>query len=156
MRRTLYVLSAALGLGMAMFAPLQQAAAVLGESIDSIESDRRVLSAVRGATMVSDGYTVHEVGSGTTAVREYVSSSGIVFAIAWNGLTHPDLTLLLGTYAGEYENALERTPRKRGQKALRVQADRVIVEKWGRMRNLQGRAYAPHLFPPGVSIDAIR
>jgi hypothetical protein len=156
MRRTLYVLSVALGLGMAMFAPLQQAAAVLGESIDSIESDRRMLSAVRGATMVRDGYTVHEVSSGATLLREYVSPSGIVFAIAWNGLTHPDLALLLGTYAGEYENALERTPRKRGQKALRVQADRVIVEKWGRMRNLQGRAYAPHLIPPGVSIDAIR
>jgi hypothetical protein len=156
MKRALYVLSLGLGLCIASLAGVQQAGAVLGESAESVESDRRVLSAVRGATMVRDGYTVHEVSSGATFVREYVSPSGIVFAIAWNGLTHPDLTLLLGTYTGEYENALERTPRKRGQRALRVQADRVVVEKWGHMRNLQGRAYAPDLIPPGVSIDAIK
>jgi len=156
MKRSLYTLSLGLGLSVAIFASVQRAEAVLGESADSVESDRRVLSAVRGATTVRDGYTVHEVGSGATTVREYVSSSGTVFAIAWNGLTHPDLTLLLGAYAGEYENALQQTPRKRGQRALRVQANRVIVEKWGHLRNLQGRAYAPDLIPPEVSIDAIK
>ena len=156
MKRSLYTLSLGLGLSVAIFASVQRAEAVLGESADSVESDRKVLSAVRGATTVRDGYTVHEVGSGATTVREYVSSSGTVFAIAWNGLTHPDLTLLLGAYAGEYENALQQTPRKRGQRALRVQANRVIVEKWGHLRNLQGRAYAPDLIPPEVSIDAIK
>jgi hypothetical protein len=156
MKRTLYTLALGLGLCMAIVAAVQHAEAVLGESVESVESDRRVLSAVRGATTVRDGYTVHEVSSGATAVREYVSPAGIVFAVAWTGVAHPDLTLLLGSYAGEYENALERTPRKRGQRALRVQAERVVVEKWGHMRNLQGRAYAPDLIPPGVSIDAIK
>jgi len=37
-----------------------------------------------------------------------------------------------------------------------VRTDRVVVEKWGNMRNLQGRAYAPALIPPGVSIDEIK
>jgi len=141
---------------MAIFAAVQRAEAVIGESADSVDSDRKVLSAVRGATTVRDGYTVHEVSSGATTVREYVSPAGTVFAVAWNGLAHPDLTLLLGAYAGEYENALQQTPRKRGQRTLRVQANRVVVEKWGHIRNLQGRAYAPDLIPPGVSIDAIK
>ena len=154
MKKTLCIL--ALGLLTAICGAPECARAVLGESADSVESDRRVLSAVRGATMVREGYTVHEVISGATSVREYVSPAGIVFAVAWSGLVHPDLTLLLGSYAGEYENALERTPRRRGQRALRVQADRVIVEKWGHIRNLQGRAYAPDLIPSGVSIHAIR
>jgi len=156
MKRSLYTLSLGLGLSVAIFASVQRAEAVLGESADSVESDRRVLSAVRGATTVRDGYTVHEVSSGATTVREYVSPAGTVFAVAWNGLAHPDLTLLLGAYAGEYENALQQTPRKRGQRTLRVQANRVVVEKWGHIRNLQGRAYAPDLIPPGVSIDAIK
>ena len=156
MKRSLYTLCLGLGLSMAIFAAVQRAEAVLGESADSVDSDRKVLSAVRGATTVRDGYTVHEVSSGATTVREYVSSSGTVFAVAWNGLAHPDLTLLLGAYAGEYENALQQTPRKRGQRTLRVQANRVVVEKWGHIRNLQGRAYAPDLIPPGVSIDAIK
>ena len=156
MKRSLYTLCLGLGLSMAIFAAVQRAEAVLGESADSVDSDRKVLSAVRGATTVRDGYTVHEVSSGATTVREYVSSSGTVFAVAWNGLAHPDLTLLLGSYAGEYENALQQTPRKRGQRTLRVQASRVVVEKWGHIRNLQGRAYAPDLIPSGVSIDAIK
>ena len=156
MKRTLYTLALGLGLSIAILAAVQRVEAVLGESADSVESDRKVLSAVRGATTVRDGYTVHEVSSGATTVREYVSPAGTVFAVAWNGLAHPDLTLLLGAYAGEYENALQQTPRKRGQRTLRVQANRVVVEKWGRIRNLQGRAYAPDLIPPGVSIDAIK
>jgi len=156
MKRSLYTLCLGLGLSMAIFAAVQRAEAVIGESADSVDSDRKVLSAVRGATTVRDGYTVHEVSSGATTVREYVSPAGTVFAVAWNGLAHPDLTLLLGAYAGEYENALQQTPRKRGQRTLRVQANRVVVEKWGHIRNLQGRAYAPDLIPPGVSIDAIK
>jgi len=146
----------ALGISMVTFATAQRAEAVLGESVDSVESDRKVLSAVRGAMTVRNGYTIHQLSAGATTIREYVSPSGTVFAIAWNGLTHPDLTQLLGAYAGEYENALRETPRKRGQRALRVQANRVIVEKWGHLRNLQGRAYAPDLIPPEVNIDEIK
>ena len=156
MKRSLRTLCLGLGLSVAILAAVQRAEAVLGESADSVDSDTRILSAVRGATTARDGYTVHEVSSGATTVREYVSPAGTVFAVAWNGLAHPDLTLLLGAYAGEYENALQQTPRKRGQRTLRVQANRVVVEKWGHIRNLQGRAYAPDLIPPGVSIDAIK
>jgi hypothetical protein len=130
--------------------------AVLGESDDSIASDEKTLSAVRGAAAVRNGFTVHEIQSNATTVREYVSPSGVVFGIAWNGQIHPDLTPLLGTYAGEYNEALRQTPREPGRRPFSVKTDRVVVEKWGHMRNLQGRAYAPALIPPGVSIDDIK
>jgi hypothetical protein len=156
MKITLYTFFFSLGLSLAIFATVQQAQATLGESVDSITLDRKTLSAVRRAATVRNGYTVHEIASGSTAVREYVSPSGIVFGIAWNGLIHPDLTQLLGTYAGEYEEALQQTPRQPGRRRLQVKTNRVIVEKWGHMRNLQGRAYAADLIPPGVKIDEIR
>ena len=156
MKITLYTFFFSLGLSLAIFATVQQAQATLGESVDSITLDRKTLSAVRRAATVHNGYTVHEIASGSTAVREYVSPSGIVFGIAWNGLIHPDLTQLLGTYAGEYEEALQQTPRQPGRRRLQVKTNRVIVEKWGHMRNLQGRAYAPDLIPPGVNIDEIK
>jgi len=98
---------------------------------------------VRGAVTVHDEYTVHQVDSDSTLVREYVSTSGIVFAVAWNGLVHPDLTQLLGSYAGEYARGLEQTPRELGSRRLRVKTENVVVEEWGHMRNLQGRAYVP-------------
>lgn len=147
-----------LGLGflMAIFATARQAGATLGEYADTVESDTMALSAVRNSTKAHNSYTIHELDSGSTVVREYVSSSGVVFAIAWNGLIHPDLDQLLGAYAGDYKRALQQTPRKHGQRRIQLKTDSVIVEKWGHMRNLQGRAYDPALIPPGVSIDEIR
>lgn len=133
-----------------------RAHATLGEPAASVETDRKALSAARRTTTTVDGYTVQEVKSDANTVREYVSSSGVVFAIAWNGLSHPDLTPLLGTYAGEYRQALRQTPRVPGRRSLKVKGDRVVVEKWGHMRNLQGRAYVPALIPPGVSLDEIK
>jgi len=155
--RLFYALFLSLGLSVAILGTVQQAQATLGESSDSITLDRKALSAVRrAATTARSGYTVHEIASGSTVVREYVSPSGIVFGIAWNGLIHPDLTQLLGAYAGEYEEVLRQTPRQPGRRRLQVKTNRVVVEKWGHMRNLQGRAYVRALIPPGVRIDEIR
>ena len=157
MKRKLCIIALCLGLFTAFLANVQQALATLGESGDSVVADQKALSAVKCATTIRPNYTVHEFKSDGTTVREYVSSSGIVFGIAWNGLTHPDLKPLLGSYAGEYEAALKRTPPKPGiSRNARVETDRVVVEKWGQMRNLQGRAYAPALIPPGVSIEEIK
>ena len=156
MKMRLYALFLSLGLSVAIFVTAQHAQATLGESADSITSDRKALSAVRRATTARNGYTVHEIDSDATVVREYVSPTGIVFGITWNGLIHPDLTQLLGTYASEYEKALRQTRRQPGRRRLQVRTNRVVVAKWGHMRNLQGRAYAPDLIPPGVSIDEIK
>jgi hypothetical protein len=130
--------------------------ATLGQPADSVESDRIALSAVRGGTTMQNGYTVQEINYGGTAVREYVSSSGVVFAVAWNGIRHPDLTALLGSYADQYRRTLQQTPRQPGVRHLSVRTDGVVVEKWGHVRDLRGRAYAPDLIPPGLDIDEIR
>jgi hypothetical protein len=156
MERRLYTLFLGLVLSAAIFATAQRAQATLGESAGSVESDRNALSAVHRSTMVHTSYTVQEVDSDSTAVREYVSPSGIVFGIAWNGLAHPDLTQLLGSYAGEYQEALRQTTRKQGRRHFQVKTDRIVVEKWGHMRNLRGRAYAPALIPSGVSVSDIK
>ncbi len=130
--------------------------AMLGGTADSIAADRKAISAVPGVMTSHSGYTVQAIVSDATTVREYLSPSGIVFGIAWNGLTHPDLTPLLGAYAKEYQEGLLRASRKPGRRYLRVKTDRVVVEKWGHMRNLQGRAYVPALIPKGVSVDDIK
>jgi len=154
--RKLLFLSLCLGFVLILLF-VQQAQAALGESSASISSDRKALVSVRHATTARNGYTVQEIDTGTTVVREYISPSGIVFGIAWNGLAYPDLTPLLGPYASEYQQALQQTPRQPGlRRHHAVRTDRVVVEKWGNMRNLQGRAYAPALIPPGVSIDEIK
>ena len=48
------------------------------------------------------------------------------------------------------------SPREPGRRNQKVETNRIVVEKWGHMRNLQGRAYVPALIPAGVSIDEIK
>ena len=156
MSNKLYAFLLGLGLTAAMLAQAGHSQATLGESADSIAADQKALVAVRPSTTVRNGYTVQEVKSDAVVVREYISPAGIVFAVAWHGLIHPDLTPLLGSYAAEYETALRQTPHQPGRRNLQVKTNQVIVEKWGQMRNLQGRAYVPALIPPGVSIDEIQ
>jgi hypothetical protein len=153
--RKLSSLLICLGLAFA-FLLVQQAYATLGESADSIATNEKTLSAVRSSTITSSKYSVHVFQTETITVREYVSPSGIVFGIAWNGLTYPDLTPLLGSYASEHQKAASHIKRQPGRKYVKVESDNVVVEKWGHMRNLQGRAYAPALIPQGVSTDEIK
>jgi len=156
MKTRIYFLLYGLALLMVIFGTAHRLQARLGESADSIKSDIEAFSASPTGVMTRDGYTIQEIDCDSTTVREYVSASGVVFAVAWNGLVHPDLTQLLGRYTGEYERGLEQTPREPGRKRLRVKTNEVVVEQWGHMRNLQGRAYVPALIPPGVSIDEIK
>ncbi len=130
--------------------------AALGEKAASVEMDRSALSAVRGSTSANDKYTVYEISSAANTVREFVSPSGIVFGMAWDGLVSPDMEVLLGTYYKEYELAFKNTPRQRGSRHLHVRSSSVVVEKWGHMRSYHGRIYSPVLIPPDVSPDEIK
>jgi hypothetical protein len=156
MKKRLCVVLICLGYAGAVLATAQQVHATLGEPAASIQSDRKVLSATERGMKVQKGFTVQEIQSGATTVREYVSPSGIVFGVAWNGLIRPDLTQLLGGYSNEYHEAWRRIPHNRGRNHLDVKTNRVVVQQWGHMRNLRGRAYVPSLIPSGVSVDEIR
>ncbi|MDA8083000.1 MAG: DUF2844 domain-containing protein [Nitrospiraceae bacterium] len=153
--RKMYLTVCCLGL-ICLSILVGEASATLGGSVDTVEKDRLALAAHQRTVTSHAGFTVHEIQSGSVTVREYVSPSGIVFGLGWDGLIHPDLTKLLGTYAGDYENALKLKRRVHGRRRFQVRTDQVVVEKWGHMRNLQGRAYVPALFPPGVSSDDVR
>ncbi len=52
--------------------------------------------------------------------------------------------------------ARKKAARTFGRKRQQLTTDNIVVEKWGHMRNLQGRAYVPGLVPAGVSIDEIK
>lgn len=132
------------------------ACAALGEGVDSIAKDRKTLRAVKRPLSKRAHYTIEHMVSDANEVREFFTPSGVVFAIAWNGLVPPDLTPLLGSYAAEYRDAKQQLPRRHGQRRTQVKTDRVVVETWGHMRNLHGRAYAPALVPEGVNLDEIK
>lgn len=155
MKLTITTILAATALATVSATLVSPAFATLGEGADSVAKDRRALAAVKRGTTTRSNYTIQEVVSDAVTVREFVNSDGIVFAVAWQGVSQPDLTTLLGSYSQEYHTAKEQTPRRHGHKQSQVKTGNVVVETWGHMRNLQGRAYLPALVPSGVNLEDI-
>jgi hypothetical protein len=146
---------ALLGLSLAVTLAAPRARAALGEAEGSVAADRQALQATARGRTARAGFTVHELATGGATVREYVSADGRVFAVAWSGLSQPTLEPLLGAYAAEYRAAAGAAPRVRGRRAQQVAGASVVVERWGHMRELHGRAYLPALLPDGVTVDAL-
>ena len=78
-------------------------------------------------------------------MRQFVSLTGLVFAVAWNGPLLPDMERLLGGHFQLYQNALQQ--RKR---SVRVDTPSLSLESGGMMRAFVGRAYLPDQLPVGV------
>jgi len=148
----------AVGAGLLLVTVLSAAPAraSLGEAEASIGGDRDALGASWQGADRRGAFTVHELLRGATRIREYVSPAGLVFAVAWNGPAQPDLGPLLGAYAAEYQEADRQAPRVHGERGRRVAGTHLVVDRWGHMRDLHGRAWIPDLVPPGVTVDEIR
>ncbi len=142
--------------GVVVFAAAP-AYATLGGSVDTIQTDVHALHALVIATQPHALYSVHEITYGATKVREYANTNGIVFAIAWNGLTHPDLSKLLGTYYAGYKAKIQsRPPQIKGELLRTLRVGTLVVQMGGHMRDVVGRAYDSSLIPSGVSLSDIK
>jgi hypothetical protein len=127
--------------------------AALGEPVASVETDRlQVGGTVR--LLASAAYTVHELQAPSgTVVREYVSPAGIVFGVAWQGPSMPDLRQVLGTYFDRYVQAASK---RNARGPVAIEQPGLIVQSGGHMRAFVGRAYIPEALPAGVTPDTIR
>ncbi|MGI4862205.1 MAG: DUF2844 domain-containing protein [Janthinobacterium lividum] len=94
-----------------------------------------------------------------TTVNEYLSSAGVVFAIAWSGPQIPDLRQLLGDYFSTYAaaNAAQAASAPgTGRGPSQMTGDDLVVHSGGRMRGFQGYAYLKSRLPAGFDVDSIR
>lgn len=132
--------------------------AALGGSASTITADRVKMQAALLRIEAAQGYTLHELRSaGGTNVREYVSSSGDVFAVAWDGPAMPDLRQVLGDYFAAFQRAVDASrAARRAHGPLSIDTGDFVVQTRGHMRSLSGRAYLKRLMPAGVPPAAIR
>lgn len=129
--------------------------AALGGDASSVQADQAHINASR-RVLQSNGYTVHELRSPAgSVVREFVSPSGKVFAVAWQSPSLPDLKQLLGPYFDEFQKAAALN-RKPGHAPLVVEHSGLVVQLWGHMRSFMGRAYLPDQLPSGTRTENIR
>jgi hypothetical protein len=141
-------------LGVTFVALALPAVAELGGSVSSIQVDQEHMKGTRQVT-TNAAYSVHEIQTATgTKVREFVSPSGTVFGVAWQGPVAPDLRQLLGQYFDQFAQATQNKGVARRQMAVR-QKD-LVVESGGRMRWFSGRAYLPGMMPQGVTSEVVK
>ena len=140
--------------GITILAAATPGEAALGGTEATVRADQAQMSmALR--TMPAARFTVHELtaASGTT-VREYVAPTGLVFAVAWQGPSMPDLRQVLGAYFDQY---VEAAAARRARRApVHVELPGLVVQSSGHMRAFTGRAYLPQSLPQGVAAEEIR
>jgi hypothetical protein len=151
LRQSLAGLAAGVLVSQIVCAP---ALATLGEDVTTVENDRIKMKAQVRTTSVA-GYAVHEIQNPNgTIVREYVSASGKVFAVAWEGPVLPDFRQTLGRYFDEYQSAAS-SPRV-GRRHLAIEGSDLVVHSHGHMRAFYGNAYVPSLLPPNFTPGDIK
>ncbi len=134
--------------------------AVLGGDVSSVSKTQKAMPGVaRKATLKADNgsdlYSIQELETGGIKIREYVSSSGKIFAVSWRGVREPDLAVLFGKYFPEYNSEQSKQTPSRAR-AARVQTSEIIVKKAGHMRDMRGLAYVLELLPPGVNVGELQ
>jgi hypothetical protein len=130
--------------------------AALGEAASSVQVDQAHMQGVLRVTQ-TQAYTVHAIQAATgTVVREYVSSSGKVFAVAWQGPWPPDMRQILAGFFEPYQQAVRAQTHFRGRQPLRIEQPGFVVHSGGHMRSFAGHAYIPEMLPQGVTPEEIR
>ena len=133
------------------------AAASLGGTATTVEADRSRMQASLEMTKKSQ-YTVHELHAPNhVVVREFVSPTGMVFGVAWQGPSRPDLQQLLGGYFAHFMQAAQALKEQQpGRRMLRIEEPGLVVESGGHARAFSGRAYVPQMVPAGVEAEEIQ
>jgi len=130
--------------------------AALGGDVNSIDADSAHMKAAVTVAR-ADKYEVHEMKTaGGTVVKEFVSPTGRVFAVAWHGPFMPELQQILGSYFQQFSTALQSQKKHYGRAPLNLQLPGLVVQEGGHMRSYVGRAYAPEMLPQGVQADEIK
>ncbi len=147
----------AIGIAFAAIAMPSASSASLGGNLASVQNDQ---AKMRGSLQASskDFYNIQEIQApGGITVREYVSTAGNVFAVTWQGRSHPDLRQVLGSYYAQYAQAVEaQRAQRRGHGPLLIQQPGLVVQMSGHMRSLTGKAYLPQSLPAGVRPEEIQ
>lgn len=140
-----------------MFAAfIAPAFAALGGDEDSVHTDTtRLRGQMLSTAMIQ--YTRHDIATGPdSAIHEYLSRSGKVFAVTWKGPLPPDLSQLFGSYFDSYRTAVIAQSHPGGHHQVHVVQPDLVVQSLGRLRAFMGKAYVPSLVPAGVDVTELQ
>lgn len=131
--------------------------ATLGDLAASIQTDASHLGSNLAAIPAASSslFTVQRITLPNSArVDEFVSASGVVFAVNWRGPRPPNLSQLLGSYFAEYQAAVTQ-PHVRSSHVV-INTSHITYRAGGHMRAYWGSARIPALIPAGVTDGDLR
>jgi hypothetical protein len=136
-----------------LIAPLP-AGAALGDNAASVLSDQARMKGTLHSVDLKT-YVIHEITTPGTVVREYVSNSGLVFGVSWDGEFPPDFLQVLGSY---YEQAKQAAAQQTHPQRAPITIDTpgLVFRQTGHLRSFHGVAYVPQLVPNGMPANDIR
>jgi uncharacterized protein DUF2844 len=134
------------------------ARATLGGDVSSVDVDRIHVQGALLRINRTNEFTTHEIQSASgTVIREYVSSTGTVFGVAWQGPWLPNLQQILGPFFEQYQTAMRTAQASRhGHGPVVIDTPELVVQISGQPRAFSGNAYVPRLIPQGVRAETIR
>ena len=123
-----------------------------------MQTDRVQMQGALLRIVGNGAYTLHEVRAASgTMVRQYVSSTGAVVGVAWQGPSMPNLRQLLGAHFDRFQQAADAARRTRpGHGPLSINLGDLVVQSSGHTRAFSGQAYLPGHLPQGLRPSAIR
>jgi len=135
-----------------------RAAAQAGRSMAQQATQQTTQQTAGASSSATAPYTIRQttLASGTV-VREYLSSDGTTFGVAWNGPRMPDLSALLGSYFPQYVSTSRANREARGMRGPGVvNGSGLVVRSGGHMGAFFGEAWLPQALPAGVAASDIK
>lgn len=130
--------------------------ATLGQNEASVTTDQQITKSEE-KIQTFQNYRVHQLTTTTgPVVREYVSPGGMVFGVAWQGRSMPDVKQLLGTYVANFQAATPAQTQVQRRRGVTIKTDSFVYSNFCHMRFCTGSAYVPSLVPNSVSAEVVR
>jgi len=145
---------AAVWVGCAVQMPAQ---AALGEMRSLPAASAPASTGAQRSVAAMARYTVQEdLRPDGSRVREYLAPDGRVFAVSWNTLYKPNLSVMLGQSFPTYATAAQQAALRGGiQRQFRHDNSELVVVSTGHLNVFSGHAYLRSLWPQGLSPQAL-
>jgi hypothetical protein len=130
--------------------------ASLGQDQRSVDLDRKRMDA-RHQVKLGAQYSSHELQTADgSRVRQFVSASGMVFAVSWHTLYKPDLSTLLGPSYPAYAQSAQAAARRPGmQRQFRHDDLDLVLRSSAHLNVFTGFAFRRSMLPRGLDPHTI-
>ena len=135
-------------LGLLLLPCISQAE--LGGNLASIHSEQKEFNSQLSNTQQGEVGVYTQTLSSGIVLQEYLSVSGVVFAVAWSGPSLPNLQVLLGGYFKDYLVAI-----KESRRSIYLNTENIVIQSSGMMGAFQGFAFLPKHAPKGFTPSSL-